>query len=95
MKVFEEKGIEVQTLNGEKYVRLYDFANAVNKTASHVNNLVLKGNSIRKLRSIRFMNVVCIPISELTEFPFTTVGRKAKVYYYNEDGTQTELEDKE
>jgi len=38
------------------------------------------------------MNVVCIPVSELTEYPFTTVGRKAKTYHYNESGIPQEIE---
>lgn len=49
-----------------------------------------KGNMIRKLRIMRIAGKPFIPYSELTQFPFTTIGRAPLVYHYDESANMLE-----
>lgn len=72
-----------------KYFTVEQFANKTNRTTQTIYHLIRNGNCIRKLKSIKLgSSTVLIPVSELTEFPFTTTGRNAKysVYHYDKNG---------
>jgi hypothetical protein len=93
MKILEELDIVPTKINGEPCISLMDFAKATNKSPSHISNLILKGNSQRQMRCVRMGKMPYIPVKEITEFPFTTVGRNCKVYYYLASGKTTEVEE--
>jgi len=68
----------------------------INRSTQTVYALVSKGNIIRKMKSIKIADRVLIPVSELTQFPFTSCGmnNKETVYYYNSEGRIIEEEKK-
>lgn len=68
-----------------EYFTIGQMASMTNKSEQTIYGLIKKGNSIRKMRSIRITNRVLIPIAELMEFPFTYAGPNAKenIYHYN------------
>ena len=70
------------------YFTVSQMAALTNKSDQTIYNLVLQGNAVRKMDSIKIAGRTLIPISELEEFPFTCSGPNAKdnVYHYNENG---------
>lgn len=78
---------EILTIDGVEYLTIAAFARRRNKTVGHVRRLVTQGNCIRKLSAVWVLGVPVIPVSELTEFPWTVTGLKSqnKPYHYNED----------
>lgn len=95
MEILDKLNIDTVFINDVLCIRLIDFATVTNRSHGHISNLTLKGNSVRKLKCIRIGNNPYIPVSEITEYPFTTVGRNCQTYYYKEDGTTTDVEEKE
>jgi hypothetical protein len=87
MEILEKLNIESAEIQGVECICVGDFAKVIKKSPAHISNLIAKGNSVRKLKCIRSLGAPRIPVSEITEFPFTTVGRNCHVYYYQEDGT--------
>lgn len=78
-------------INGEEFYTVSEFARLVNKSDNAIYGLIYKGNKIRKLRTKKFWNKPMIYASELTEYPFTLPGKGTTVYFYDENGNQTEL----
>ncbi len=81
---------ESVVVGGIEYYTVKEFAKKTNRSITAVYNLVVNGNSIRKLKSKRlFKTRVMIEASEVSEFPFTPAGRRAeeKPYHYDEEGT--------
>jgi len=78
---------KAELINDEYYFTINDFAAVVRKSAQNIRYLIAKGNRIRKLKTVYIVQRPMIPLSELTEFPFTMPGRKSKeVYFYDEEG---------
>ena len=78
---------KAELINDEYYFTINDFASVVRKSAQNIRYLIAKGNRIRKLKTVYIVQRPMIPLSELTEFPFTMPGRKSKeVYFYDEEG---------
>lgn len=77
-------------VNGIEYLTPITFANTVYKSTNTIWRLIKKGNSIRKMQSVKIGSTILIPLTELTEFPFTVPGNKKlndkKAYYYNKEG---------
>ena len=76
------------TLNGEQYNRVKHIAALTNRTTQTIYNLIRYGNSVRELKSVHIAENVYIPVSELTEFPFTSPGPHSdrRIYHFNEKG---------
>jgi len=69
-------------------------ASITNKSAQTIYSLIRKGNSVRKMESRKIADRLLIPLSELTEFPFTGCGTASAthVYHYNNEGRIVEDE---
>ena len=74
-------------INDKEYYNVKQFAALTNRTQQSVRFLISKGNKIRKLKYIKIVGAILIPINELTNYPFTTCGRNFEVYHYNKDGS--------
>jgi len=74
--------------NGRYYLSIDSFAAITNRSATNVRHLIKHGNRIRRLSCDYILGKPIIPLSEVTEFPFTASGRNADaVYHYTEYGT--------
>jgi len=75
-------------INDKEYVTVNQMAAITNRSGQTVYNLVKRGNSIRKMKSIKIGMSLLIPLSELEEFPFTLPGKNqhTKPYFYNKQG---------
>lgn len=79
----------IHTINGVDYFDSLDFCFLVRKSKVTINNLIRYGNKIRKLKCVRPRNNQSfIPVSELTEYPFTTGGWDNKVYKHDKFGNR-------
>lgn len=79
----------ITKINGVDCYTIKQFAQLTNKTSATIYTLIKKGNKIRKLKSVRVDKYhVFVPISELTDFPFTCPGpnRDNSEYHYDEEG---------
>lgn len=74
-------------INGINYYTIKQFAELVHHTEGSVRQLIAKGNRIRKLKAVKMLSKTFIPVSELTEFCFTYVGRGFNtIYKFTEEG---------
>lgn len=80
----------VDPKTGEKVevMRITDFCRCVNKNNQQIHALMYDGNKQRKLKYIEIAGAKFIPVSEVTEFPFTVSGRGDSFYRYNEKGEE-------
>ena len=53
------------------YFTVSQMAALTNRSDQTIYNLILQGNAVRKMDSIKIAGRTLIPISELEEFPFT------------------------
>lgn len=83
MKIAKDRALNI---NGVLYFDVKTFAKVTNSSEQRIRVLMSRGNTRRKLKCKRIAGKPLIPYTELTEFPFTTPGRKPEVYYYNEEG---------
>ncbi len=83
-------------LKGEFYT-VRQFAFLTNRSPQTIYNLIKTGNSVRKLKSEKIELFSLIPMSELTEFPFTNTGRNAKIsiYHYTKEGQRIDINELE
>jgi len=71
----------IYDIDGIKYLSANDFAKLLDRSRQSVDHLIRTGNRIRKLKVFRDgKNNIFVPLSEVTEFPFTLQGQNAKVY---------------
>ena len=61
-----EKAIEEK----EEYVSVKEFARATERFPNQIYDLVNKGNSFGKLKTVQQDGQIMIPVSEIKEFPF-------------------------
>ena len=75
-------------MNNTKYVTVNQMASLTNRSGQMIYNLIKKGNSIRKMQSIKIGSSLLIPLKELESFPFTLPGKnqRSKPYFYNAEG---------
>ena len=78
----------VITIDGEDYFTIKEFARLTHRTEQSVRLLISHGNRIRKLEARHVSKTVLIPLSELTEYIFTSSGKSRLVYQYDEDGNE-------
>lgn len=80
--------IEPVEIGNTAYYTVSQFASIIKKSEQTVYHLIKGGNAIRKLRCIKLAGRPLIPVSELTEFPFTYPGPKASenTYHYDKNG---------
>lgn len=80
--------IEPIEIGKESYFTVSQFASIINKSEQTVYNLIRKGNCIRKLKCLRIAGKSLIFSSELTTFPFTFAGSRARdhIYHYDKNG---------
>jgi len=78
--------MQIISINNVDYYSVKDFAELTNKSEQTIRRYIIKGNKMRKLNAIKIAETVLIPISELTEFPFTICGRSNEVYHYDNSG---------
>lgn len=80
--------IEPIVIGKDKYFTISQMAALTNKSDQTIYNLILNGNSVRKMKSIKIAGRKLIPCLELTEYPFTFAGPNAKdnIYHYNKKG---------
>jgi len=80
--------IEPIVIGKKKYFTIQQMASIINKSDQLIYSLTKKGNAIRRMKSMKIVDRVLIPCTELTEFPFTYAGAKPQdnIYYYNEEG---------
>lgn len=80
----------VYDIDGIKYLTANDFAKLLERSRQSVDILIRKGNRIRRLKSYHNnKNNIYVPLSEVTEFPFTMQGQNPKVYHYTMEGKRT------
>jgi len=80
-------------IDGAEYYTVRQFAELVHHTEGSIRQLLSTGNRIRKLKGIKMLGKTFIPIEELTEFLFTTVGRNYKtIYKFTKEGKCYELQ---
>jgi hypothetical protein len=86
--------IQACKIDGKEYFTIGQFASIINRSHQCVYALVSKGNSLRRLKVVRFLGKPLIPVSELTEFPFTGAGRRplGDIYHYTLSGEQVNCE---
>lgn len=86
--------IEPIKIGKKYYLTVMQMAALTNKSDQTIYNLVLQGNAVRKMKSIKVAGRTLIPYSELTEFPFTFAGRDAanNIYHYDENGNMVVAE---
>ena len=82
--------MQIIKINSTEYYSVTDFARLTNKSEQTIRRYIIKGNKIRTLDAIKIRQSILIPITELTEFPFTVCGRSNEVYHYNNDGQVVE-----
>ena len=89
-----QKNIDVTEIQGTEYVTVSQMASLTNRSDQTIYALIKRGNKIRKMKSIKIVDRVLIPLSEYREYPFTYAGRNCQdiPYHYNEDGTINEGE---
>ena len=88
----------VVDIDGRKYYPLYQFAEMTCRSVSTIRHLMFTGNKIRKLEyKEEPVGRYYIPVTEFTNFPFTSSGRYAadKVYHYTEDKQYVQFEEDE
>lgn len=86
-----EVQVEPTVVNGTAYYTVSQFAFLIKRSEKCVYGLIRNGNALRHLRVERLFNKPLIPVSELTEFPFTGSGRFPldDIYHYTADGSET------
>ncbi len=84
--------INPETIDGVDYYTVAQLSIITNKTTQAIYKLIHYGNSIRHMRRITMFGRMLIPATELTDFPFTGMGRNAHltIYHYNKEGEQIE-----
>lgn len=75
--------IEPIIIDGKKYITVTQFAVLTNRSDQSVYKLIKQGNTIRKLRCLRIAGRVLIPMTEISDFPFTGVGANSVERQYN------------
>ena len=77
-----------EVVGGEEYYTVSQMAALTNRSDQCVYKLVRAGNSVRRMHCLKVVGRVLIPVSELTEYPFTPVGIKSnsKIYHYSKEG---------
>lgn len=80
--------IEPIKIGADHYFTVSQMAALTNKSDQTIYNLILQGNSVRKMKSFKIAGRTLVPCSELMEYPFTFAGPNAKdnIYHYNEKG---------
>ena len=75
-------------IKGKLYYTVKQFSLISNRTTTSIYGLIKRGNRVRVMKSIYAGNKPFIPVSEMTEFPFTAPGPECdtSVYYLNEHG---------
>jgi hypothetical protein len=73
-------------INGIKYVTVREMSRIINKSDQMLYTLLSRGNAIRKMKSIKIAEKILIPLSELTDFPFTYCGKGNVIYHYDSEG---------
>ena len=83
------------SINGELFYDVKTFAVLTNRSTQSVYRLISEGNSIRRIKCVRFFGKPMIPVDELKEFPFCTSGPWAvkNAYTFRELAEQMEAED--
>ena len=89
----EKLTVEIKpiVLDGVSYVTVTQMAVMTNRSDQSIYSLVLEGNSIRKMKVYRIAGRTLIPLSELTDFPFTFAGPHSSdnPYHYDKNGIAT------
>jgi len=83
------------SINGELFYDVKTFAVLTNRSTQSVYRLISEGNSVRRIKCIRFFGKPLIPVDELKEFPFCSSGPWAKknTYTFRELAEEMEAED--
>ena len=74
------------SIDGAEYYTVKQFARKTYRSEQSVRFLISKGNRLRKLKCVYFAGKPFIPVTELTEYPFTLAGRQSRVFHYNTTG---------
>lgn len=64
-----------------------------NRTTQTIYWLCNKGNAIRKMKSVKLLDRILIPLEELTDFPFTSSGKNSAENAYHYDANGKVIED--
>lgn len=78
------------TIDGVEYLSINDFAGVVQRSYPAIYSLISNGGNqpdgnIAKLKSIRYNGSLYVPVTEIEDFVFATVGRTPKFYKYRFD----------
>ena len=93
-EIFMVIDIKPITIVDKNYYSVQQMASLTNKKDQTVYALIKRGNAVRKMKSLKVLDRILIPCSELTEFPFTHMGVDAKnnTYHYDKKGKIVESE---
>lgn len=77
-------------IEGEEYLSINDFAREVKRSYPAIYSLISNGGtqpdgSKVKLKSFRYNGSLYVPVSEVLDFTFATVGRSPSFYKYRFD----------
>ena len=80
--------IKPTIIDKKEYVTVSQMALLTHRSDQTIYSLIKKGNAIRKMESMRIIDRLLIPLSELEDFPFTYTGRNCQQepYHYNKQG---------
>lgn len=84
--------LTIYTINNIDYYDSMAFCRLIKKSKVAINKLIRDGNKIRKMKCLRIGTKSFIPVSELTEYPFTTGGHNNTIYYHNKKGERISAE---
>lgn len=84
----KERDLTPTRIDGIEYYSVGQFAELTHKAAQTIFTLIIAGNRFRRLNVLRIAGKPLIPISELTEYPFTLPGKSQEVYRYDSSGQQ-------
>lgn len=65
----------IYTVDGTPCITIKNFSDLTKRSESSIRHLIIKGNIIRKLRTVYVGDKPLIPVEELYEFPFVKNGR--------------------
>ena len=83
------KGIKPIVVNGTAYYTSSQLSHIIGRSENMVYRLINHGNYFRKMKCTKdYLNRPLIPVSELTEFPFTGPGRYPQydVFHFDVQG---------
>jgi len=79
---------KTQVINGVECYSVQVFAEIVNRSDQTIRKMILYGNRLNKMGTVKIGRSVFIPKTELTSFKFTLPGTDSRYFVFDEQGTE-------